>query len=124
MTKCPECGSANVERLTPHGLSCRDCGHDGRSEDFEAPQLIILSDPAAGGIPETDRARRRRAAIGPPHMIVVEYKSDVVGSGEFWRGAETDIAQIRNIPARRLAKAVAMDGKERTSGMWTVRRVA
>ena len=55
-------------------------------------------------------------------MIVVEYDSPVLGSGEFWRGDETKIVEIRSIPARRLAEQVRKDGKTRTDGMWTVRR--
>jgi hypothetical protein len=56
-------------------------------------------------------------------MIVVEYKSDVLGSGTFWRGDESEVREIRNIPARQLAVQVAADGVKRKSGMWTVRQV-
>ena len=56
-------------------------------------------------------------------MIVVEYKSDILGSGTFWRGDKSEIEQIRNIPARRLAVQVVADGVTRTSGMWTVRQI-
>ena len=56
-------------------------------------------------------------------MIVVEYKSDVLGNGTFWRGDESDIKQIRNIPAQRLAVQVVADGVKRSSGMWTVRQI-
>lgn len=55
-------------------------------------------------------------------MIIVEYKSDVVGTGVLWRGAESDISMIRNVVARDLAKQVVKDGKARTDGMWTVRK--
>lgn len=55
-------------------------------------------------------------------MIVVEYDSDVLGKGEFWRGPEDDIDQIRNMPAQKIARKVAKDGQQRTFGMWTVRQ--
>ena len=55
-------------------------------------------------------------------MIIVEYKSDVVGNGELWRGSESDISMIRNVVARDLAKRVVKDGKEHKDGMWTVRK--
>lgn len=55
-------------------------------------------------------------------MIVIEYDSPVLGSGEFWRGDETKIVEIRNIVARKLAEQVCKDGAARTAGMWTVRR--
>lgn len=32
--QCPECGSDNVERFTPHALSCTDCGFDARADEF------------------------------------------------------------------------------------------
>lgn len=53
-------------------------------------------------------------------MIVVTCDSEVVGAGEFWRGNESDIEQIRNIVAHSLARAVVQDGHTRSKGMWTV----
>lgn len=55
-------------------------------------------------------------------MIVVSYKSEVLGAGEFWRGPDDRIKEIRNIPARRLAAEVVTDGKPRSAGMWTVEK--
>jgi len=56
-------------------------------------------------------------------MIVVYYSSDILGNGEFWRGDESEVNDIRNIPARRLAQQVRADGATRASGMWTVRQI-
>lgn len=55
-------------------------------------------------------------------MIVVSFKSEVLGAGEFWRGPEDRVDEIRNIPARRMAKCVIADGKTRSAGMWTVEK--
>lgn len=55
-------------------------------------------------------------------MIIVEYKSDVLGNGELWRGDEKDVAQIRNICAREIAYKTAKDGQPRVDGMWHVRQ--
>lgn len=55
-------------------------------------------------------------------MIIVEFKSEILGNGELWRGAEKDIAQIRNICAREAAELVAKDGNPRVDGMWHVRQ--
>lgn len=55
-------------------------------------------------------------------MIIVEVKNEILGDSEFWRGNESEISQIRNIPARMTAEQVVRDGKPRTSGMWHVRQ--
>lgn len=60
--------------------------------------------------------------IAPMAEIVVTYSSEILGSGEFWRGPANRLREIRNIPARRLAERVAVDGKPRLLGMWTVER--
>lgn len=52
--------------------------------------------------------------------ILVETKSEVVGSGVFWKGPADRIGEIRNIPAREIAAMVARDGKSRVLGMWQV----
>jgi hypothetical protein len=52
--------------------------------------------------------------------VTVSYKSEILGEGIFWKGPEKDIKQIRNIPARRMAELVVVDGKTRNSGMWQV----
>ena len=54
--------------------------------------------------------------------IVVEYESDVLGSGVFWQGPEEQINEIHNIPARKTAELVVLDGLTRSCGMWTVRQ--
>jgi len=54
--------------------------------------------------------------------IVVEYESDVLGRGMFWKGPEERVSEIHNIPARETARLVVRDGRERTCGMWTVRQ--
>lgn len=54
--------------------------------------------------------------------IIVEVKNEILGNSEFWRGDESRISEIRNIPARELAKLVAADGHPRVSGMWHVRQ--
>lgn len=56
-------------------------------------------------------------------MIVVSFASEVLGSGEFWRGPADRIREIRNIPARRMAEAVVKDGKPRVAGMWKVEQI-
>lgn len=53
--------------------------------------------------------------------IIVEFHSEVLGNGEFWRGPANKVAEIRNVVARELAQYVSLDGKARTVGMWTVR---
>jgi hypothetical protein len=55
-------------------------------------------------------------------MIIVEYRSEILGNGEFWRGPEDRINEIRNIPARAAAAAVVADGKPKFIGMWSVRQ--
>lgn len=52
--------------------------------------------------------------------IVVTYQSEILGSGIFWKGKPELINEIRNIPARELAKKVVKDGIERKDGMWNV----
>jgi len=52
--------------------------------------------------------------------IVVTYESEVLGSGEFWRGPAERIPEIRNIVARKMAREVARTGKPVTVGMWRV----
>ena len=55
--------------------------------------------------------------------IVVEVKNQVLGDSVFWRGPADQVAEIRNIPARKTAEAVAKDGKPRVCGMWHVSAV-
>lgn len=55
-------------------------------------------------------------------MIIVEVKNEILGDSEFWSGDESDISQIRNIPARMTAEQVVRDGKPRKCGMWHVRQ--
>ena len=54
--------------------------------------------------------------------IIVEVKNEILGDSEFWRGDESRIAEIRNIPARMTAEQVVADGKPRVFGMWHVRQ--
>ena len=56
-------------------------------------------------------------------MIIVEVKNTILGDSEFWRGPESRIEEIRNIPARETAKQVANDGKARVCGMWHVKQI-
>lgn len=53
-------------------------------------------------------------------IIRVETESDVLGNGVFWEGPACRVSEIRNIPARNLARLVAADGKSRSAGMWRV----
>jgi len=57
--------------------------------------------------------------------IIVEYDSEILGSGIFWQGDEKDIEQIRNIVAKIYAKELISRGFEGTLkvGMWTVKGV-
>ena len=55
-------------------------------------------------------------------MIIVEVKNEILGDSEFWCGDESDISQIRNIPARMTAEQVVKDGKPKVCGMWHVRQ--
>lgn len=55
-------------------------------------------------------------------QIVVTYSSNVLGKGEFWRGCPSEIDDIRNVPARAMAKEVVKDGRTRSAGMWTVKK--
>lgn len=57
------------------------------------------------------------------NTIVVSYNSEVLGNGTFWVGDSTKLEDIRNIPARRLAEQVALDGKTREAGMWKAEMV-
>lgn len=52
--------------------------------------------------------------------IIVTYDSEILGSGEFWRGDASDIGSIHNYIARTLAERVIRDGVTRRGGMWTV----
>lgn len=52
--------------------------------------------------------------------IRVEVKNDILGDSIFWEGNDSDISEIRNLPARLLAKQVIRDGKTRKVGMWVV----
>lgn len=54
--------------------------------------------------------------------IIVDVKNEILGNSEFWRGDESRISEIRNIPARELARLVVADGQPRVSGMWHVRQ--
>ncbi|MDN7729207.1 hypothetical protein QZM48_04195 [Burkholderia orbicola] len=53
--------------------------------------------------------------------VVVEVKNEILGDSEFWRGPESKIAEIHNIPARKTAEQVVLDGQPRKCGMWHVR---
>lgn len=55
--------------------------------------------------------------------ILVETKNEILGDGVFWRGPAERIKEIRNIPAREMAKLVAQDGVKRVLGMWHVSAV-
>lgn len=76
----------------------------------------------AAGTSPMPGARRSVLARQEMPVIVVTYNSEVLGSGEFWRGPEDALRNIRNIPARRLAEKVAADGKTRSVGMWTAEK--
>lgn len=52
--------------------------------------------------------------------ILVEVKNEILGDSVFWRGPADEISEIRNIPARETARAVARDGRKRICGMWHV----
>jgi len=56
-------------------------------------------------------------------IIKVEVKNDLLGDSIFWEGDSKNIDQIRNIPARNLAKIVARDGVSRKNGMWIVSEI-
>lgn len=53
-------------------------------------------------------------------IIRVEVRSAILGDSVFWEGPATDIAAIRNVPARMTAARVVEDGVARTCGMWVV----
>jgi hypothetical protein len=50
----------------------------------------------------------------------VEVKNAILGDSVFWEGPSERLEDIRNIPARDLARLVAKDGQTRKSGMWVV----
>jgi len=52
--------------------------------------------------------------------IKVEVRNKILGNSIFWQGDSKDIDQIRNIPARYLAKEVLKKGGIAKSGMWYV----
>ncbi len=54
--------------------------------------------------------------------IKVEYESEILGKSVFWEGDSSRINEIRNIPARKTAEIVVLDGigSARKCGMWTV----
>jgi len=56
--------------------------------------------------------------------IKVEVKNDILGDSVFWEGDSANIDEIRNIPARLLAKRVILDGETRKDGMWVVSKSA
>lgn len=51
-------------------------------------------------------------------IIVVSYKSEVLGKGEFWRGPASQIDTIHNICAQQLARLTSKDGQPHKDGMW------
>ena len=55
--------------------------------------------------------------------IRVSYDSEVLGSKIFWEGDSSDMSKLQNIPARMLVQQVAQDGKTRSSGMWTAKKI-
>ena len=54
----------------------------------------------------------------------VEVKNAILGDCVFWEGPAEKLDEIRNYPARDLARIVAKDGKARRDGMWVVSVVA
>jgi hypothetical protein len=52
--------------------------------------------------------------------LKVEVKNAILGDSVFWEGPSEKLEDIRNIPARDLARQVAVDGQTRKSGMWVV----
>jgi len=59
--------------------------------------------------------------------IKVEVKNKILGNSVFWEGDEKDIDQIRNLPARAMAKALITPGLfyglAQKCGMWRVSKV-
>lgn len=53
--------------------------------------------------------------------ILITYNSEILGSGEFWRGTVEHIGEIQNKPARLAARKLAdnNDGVPVKVGMWT-----
>lgn len=52
--------------------------------------------------------------------IKVEVRNEILGDSIFWEGDSTKLAEIQNLPAKRLADMVVIDGLPRRSGMWYV----
>ena len=53
-------------------------------------------------------------------ILRVEVKNAILGDSVFWEGPSERLEDIRNIPARDLARLVAKDGQTRKNGMWVV----
>ncbi|HEA67561.1 MAG TPA: hypothetical protein ENI07_12170 [Desulfobacterales bacterium] len=53
-------------------------------------------------------------------QIKVEVKNEILGDRVFWEGDESEIDQIKNIPAKMTAERVVKDGRARKFGMWHV----
>lgn len=53
--------------------------------------------------------------------VIVYYESEVLGSGIFWQGDESEIENIHNIPARVCAEAVVKERTPKKIGMWRVK---
>ena len=53
-------------------------------------------------------------------IIKVEVKNKILGDSVFWEGDSKRVSEIRNLVARRLARAVAEDGRSRKNGIWVV----
>lgn len=52
--------------------------------------------------------------------IKVEMRDNILSNRIFWDGDETEIEQIKNSVAKKLAKKVIQDGKSRQFGIWFV----
>jgi len=55
--------------------------------------------------------------------IKVEVKNELLGDSLFWEGEDNEVDDIPNLPARQMAKQVALDGKTRKFGMWVVSEI-
>ncbi len=55
--------------------------------------------------------------------LCVEVKNDILGNSVFWEGDSSNISNIMNIVARKLAEYVVKDGITRSNGMWLVYEV-
>jgi hypothetical protein len=55
-------------------------------------------------------------------MIKVEVKNEILGNSVFWEGQPEDVDELRNrnMIAWAMARATALDGVKRESGMWHV----